>query len=83
MFSILRFNMNFLTKVTARSYSIRLRQALDNLGILNIACSVISYTSSEVSYLHGFNSFPSISFACSFSSEEIARVSLLQVLATS
>jgi len=86
MFSVLRFNVNILTKVTAHSYSIHLLQALGNVGILNIARSVISYsrsTSSEDSYLHNLSSPPSTAFACSFSSEEIARVSPLQFLAPS
>lgn len=83
MFSVLRFNVTILTKVTAHSYSILLLQALDILGILNVACLVISYSSSGDSYRRDLNSLPSISFVCSFSPEEIARVSLLPVLATS
>lgn len=82
MFSVWRSNMNIWTKVTAHSYSSHLLQAVDNLVILDIACSVVSYTRSEDSCLHNFNSLPSISFACSFSSEEIVHVNL-QVLVTS
>lgn len=81
-FSVLRFNGTILTKVTAHSYSIHLLQTLGNSGILIIAYSFILYTAQKT-HTFNFNNLPAISFACSFSSEEIAHVSLLQVLATS
>lgn len=50
MFSVLRFDVSCLTKVTARHVAYTELQALGNFGVLNVACVFISCTSWEDSW---------------------------------